>query len=284
MADFHTHIAFAGLTGVAYGAGVWHLFGVDPATAAVSAGLTTFAGMLPDLDSDSGTPVRELFGIAAVLVPLMCLRRLVEWGLSPEEIILCMAGLYFGVRHGVRGLFKRVTIHRGMFHSIPAVGVAGLVVFTMSQHPFAAVRGLFALGVMLGYLSHLILDEIYSVDLGGVIPKLKKSAGSALKFASPSRRATMLTYIVLAALLLLAVVQLEPLVQTAGRPDVAEAPGQRPQQRARAASPDKAAPPPMQVAEREVNPDAPLAGVLNKTRTERFKWLRKAVPTEATRP
>jgi hypothetical protein len=41
-------------------------------------------------------------------------------------------------------------------------------------------------GVAIGFLSHLILDEIYSVELNGVAVRLKKSAGSALKIAGPS--------------------------------------------------------------------------------------------------
>ena len=37
-------------------------------------------------------------------------------------------------------------------------------------------------GVALGFLSHLVLDEMYSVQWDGVRVKLKRSAGSALKF------------------------------------------------------------------------------------------------------
>ena len=36
--------------------------------------------------------------------------------------------------------------------------------------------------VALGFLSHLVLDEVYSVQWDGTRIKLKKSSGSALKF------------------------------------------------------------------------------------------------------
>ena len=45
-----------------------------------------------------------------------------------------------------------------------------------------AVKFLMAGGISLGFLSHLVLDEVYSVERKGVTIRLKKSAGSALKW------------------------------------------------------------------------------------------------------
>jgi hypothetical protein len=53
---------------------------------------------------------------------------------------------------------------------------------------------------MLGFLSHLVLDEIYSVDFMGLRVRLNKYAGSALKFFSPSWTATLIAYAILAGL------------------------------------------------------------------------------------
>jgi hypothetical protein len=66
------------------------------------------------------------------------------------------------------------------------------------------VRLFVAGGVMIGFLSHLVLDELYSVDFMGVGIRLNKYAGSALKLASPSRMATLATYVLLAGLAYLA--------------------------------------------------------------------------------
>ena len=49
-------------------------------------------------------------------------------------------------------------------------------------------------GVMIGFLSHLVLDEIYAVDFNGVRLRLNQFAGSALKLASPSWVATSVCY------------------------------------------------------------------------------------------
>src|SRR5262249_42268793 len=49
------------------------------------------------------------------------------------------------------------------------------------------ISGLF---VFIGYLTHLTLDELYSVDLTGT--KIKKSFGTALKIISTDMKATSL--------------------------------------------------------------------------------------------
>jgi hypothetical protein len=53
---------------------------------------------------------------------------------------------------------------------------------------------------MIGFLSHLVLDELSSINFMGFTVKLNKYAGSALKLFSPSWAATATTYVVLVAL------------------------------------------------------------------------------------
>ncbi len=206
MAGFYTHIATSTALGVAVGAaGVWH-FHYDWGIACLAAGLTAIGGMLPDLDSDSGIPVRELFGVAGFLVPLLLFERLKAFNLTPEQYLVILAGAYLVVRYGVAEVFRRITVHRGMYHSVPAMIIAGLAVFLMHR-PEQTIAGVelqkrvfLAIGVMIGFLSHLVLDEIYAVDLMGVVPKLNQFAGSALKLKSDSWVATLLTYSILLGL------------------------------------------------------------------------------------
>src|SRR5439155_20834267 len=101
---------------------------------------------------------------------------------------------------GVCMIFKHLTVHRGMFHSVPAMLIAGLLVYLGYQHPNPGIRGYLAFGMMLGFLSHLVLDELCSVDFRGVVPKLNQFAGTALKLRSPSWVATIFTYCVLGGL------------------------------------------------------------------------------------
>jgi hypothetical protein len=197
MASFRGHLAFSASLGTALGALSYWQLGFDWGVATLAGGLTAVGGMLPDLDSDSGVPVREMFGIASVFGPLLLLSRLVQLGLEPEQMLVIMGGSYVAIRYGVARLFKRVTVHRGMFHSVPMMLIFGLGTFLIYHHPNVAPRILLAAGVMTGFLSHLLLDELCAVDFRGLTPKLNQFAGSALKFHSPSRWATGVTYLVL---------------------------------------------------------------------------------------
>ncbi len=77
--------------------------------------------------------------------------------------------------HMLRPAFERLTVHRGLFHSLPALLVAtGLLALWTEGY----MRLVLALAFFVGGLSHLILDEIFSVDWEG--RRLKRSFGTAL--------------------------------------------------------------------------------------------------------
>ncbi|AWM41677.1 hypothetical protein GobsT_72390 [Gemmata obscuriglobus] len=202
MAGFRTHITVSGGLGIAYGGFAVQPLGFSTEVGILAAGVTAVGGMLPDLDSDSGVPVREMFGLLAAVVPMLFIRRMMHAGMPLESICATLLFAYLFIRYFVANVFKQFTVHRGMYHSIPAMLIAGLCVYL--AYPDRGVRFILGVGVMVGFLSHLILDEIYSVDWRGIKPKLKASAGSALKLASPSVPATMVCYLILGGLMYLA--------------------------------------------------------------------------------
>lgn len=209
MASYRGHLAFSASLGFVYGGLARSQLEFDPSTAFVGAALTTVGGLLPDLDSDSSVPVREMFSLAAVLTPLLMWRRLMNANFSDEDLFLLMAGVYVTIRYGIARIFKHLTVHRGMFHSIPGMLISGLVVYLCYQHPSMRTRLFLALAVMIGFLSHLVLDELCSVDFQGVTIKLNKYAGSAVKFFSPSATGTVCAYGILMGLGYLAVLDYE---------------------------------------------------------------------------
>ncbi|HSQ56499.1 MAG TPA: metal-dependent hydrolase [Gemmata sp.] len=204
MAGFRTHITVSGALGVAYGGAAVQPMGFGTDAAVLAAGLTFAGGMLPDLDSDSGTPVREMFGLAAAVVPLLLIPRMAHADMTREAILASVLFGYIIIKYVIANVFRRLTVHRGMYHSIPAMLIAGLVVYLAYHSPDRSIRLLLAGGVMLGFASHLVLDEIYSVDLRGVKIKLKSSAGTAVKFGSSSLIATATCYLILGSLAYLA--------------------------------------------------------------------------------
>lgn len=197
MAAFREHITFSTVLGVGYAVGL-KAMGYDGSHAMLAGGLCGLAGMLPDLDSDSGKPVRELFGFLATVSALVIFHRLGDGDLEFRMILA--AGMYLFVRFGFSFLFRQLTVHRGMCHSIPAAFIAGLgtyLAFYGMQHQGAlAMAG----GVLLGFFSHLLLDEIYAVQFSGVTVKLNQFAGSALKLKSKSLPATLVCWSLLAIL------------------------------------------------------------------------------------
>ena len=55
-------------------------------------------------------------------------------------------------------------------------------------------------GVALGFLSHLVLDELYSVEFSGIRLRLNQAAGSAFKLFGKSVLPNLIAYSLLAAL------------------------------------------------------------------------------------
>ncbi len=201
MASYRGHLMLSAPLGAGYGALALTRPEFDWGAIVLGAGLTTVGGLLPDLDSDSGVPVRELFGILAAATAVLVYHPLHDHaGLPLEQSLVFMAAGYLFMRYVVANVFRRMSIHRGMYHSIPAMLISGLLVYLVYPSQDLYLRLYLAGGVMLGFLSHLVLDELCAVDFMGARIRFNKFAGSALKFGSPSWAATMFTYIILAAL------------------------------------------------------------------------------------
>jgi len=203
MASYRGHLATSTVLGAAYGGAAAWWGNLDWGPAFLGAGVTALGGLLPDLDSDSGVPVRELFSLLAAAAPFLLVGRLTGVGFSLEQILVLLAGVYLFIRYGLSAYFKRMTIHRGMFHSLPGMAIAGLTVY-LAYDSAEWMRCYLAAGVMIGFLSHLVLDELCSVDFSGAKLRLNRFAGSALKFFSPSWKATAFAYGLLVALSYLA--------------------------------------------------------------------------------
>ncbi len=200
MAGFRMHITTSSVLGCGYaGAGI--VCGAPVDTCLVAGALCGFSGMLPDLDSDYGVPLRESMCFAAATVPMLLMERLRSLGLRHDEMVLLGVSLYFFVRFGVTKMIRKYTVHRGMFHSIPAGLIFAGLAFLICGGQDINVRYFKAGAVLAGFMSHLVLDEIYSVDLKRF--RLKKSFGTALKFWGNDGWANFSTYAKLAVVIIM---------------------------------------------------------------------------------
>lgn len=211
MADFKTHMTFSTGLGIAYGAlGYWQ-YELPLGNCVIAGAMCSLAGMFPDLDSDSGVPIRELKLFTSTVIPMLLMERFQRMGMNHSSMVLAGGIAYVFIRFFVFNMFRQYTKHRGMWHSIPAALIAATVAFLLSSNPDIAIRLYQAWAVLLGFLSHLLLDEIYSVDLNG--RRLKKSFGTALKFWGSNNWANYSTYTKLAVVALLAIN--DPMLQEA---------------------------------------------------------------------
>lgn len=200
MAGFRTHITTSSVLGVGYGTVGFFYLDVPLPTAVLAGGLCGVSGMLPDLDSDSGIPLRESVAFAAAVVPMLMFERFEVLFNSREMVALAGALVYLLIRFGLAALLKKYTVHRGMFHSIPAAIIAAEVAYLLCITGGIEMRVYKAMAVFAGFMSHLILDEIWSLYWYRGRLRVKSSFGTAVKLWSKSTWANLSTYAKLAIL------------------------------------------------------------------------------------
>jgi membrane-bound metal-dependent hydrolase YbcI (DUF457 family) len=101
---------------------------------------------------------------------------------SIVEMLILWLGTLVLVRYFGKELFFRFSYHRGIWHSLLALVFCSLVtacVFSklLGRDPAVAWLGAAFMGA--GYFTHLVLDEIYSVDV--MDTRVKASFGTAVK-------------------------------------------------------------------------------------------------------
>lgn len=180
MANFQAHITAATITSTVAASTALSLHLVNQTEVIALWFLGLLGGMLPDIDSDDSTALRMVFkllGIATALFVAMWFYAV----LSIVGLWLVGGAIFALIRYGLLPLFEQVTVHRGSVHSLLACIMFGLLSVQLSvlcgtDIVFAWCSGIF---IVLGMLTHLSLDEMYSVDLSGM--SFKRSFGSALK-------------------------------------------------------------------------------------------------------
>ncbi|MDE0206865.1 MAG: metal-dependent hydrolase [Candidatus Tectomicrobia bacterium] len=181
MADFKTHLSVAGALSGTAAIGCLYTGLTEPTETLLLFTMGTVGGILPDIDSDHSIPAGLLFSCLATLAAFLgVFSRISTYSLA-EAICLWVAVFVF-VRYLVFELFKRFTVHRGVFHTLLAAVFFCFLCAAVLHTAFALSSVLSWLSgafILFGYIIHLVLDELYSVDMVGV--RLKKSFGTALK-------------------------------------------------------------------------------------------------------
>ncbi|HBR96572.1 MAG TPA: hydrolase [Gammaproteobacteria bacterium] len=186
MANFNTHIAVAAVASGLLATAALKLEQVFETEAVLLTFLGTLGGILPDIDLKYSHPSRIIFtflGIIAACATVFALQA----QFSIVELWLSAGLVFLLLRYPVWGVFHHFTSHRGAIHSLAAAAMFGLGTSAIAYHGFqqsALMAWLYGGFVTYGFVVHLALDELYSVDFVG--NTVKSSFGSALKLPDRS--------------------------------------------------------------------------------------------------
>lgn len=191
MADFKAHTSVGTLWGLLLGT-----VSVISDFCSLIGGIVIFflaatSSAAPDIDSDTGRPRELVLSFLGIAIPIVLLFNISD-STSSENILAATLISFFLVRYILGYLLAKFTVHRGLWHSIPAAVLCSEITYLLFFDLPEKVRLLYALSVLGGFISHLLLDEMYSVKVLAL--DTKRSFGTALKFTGPSKLQTFLLY------------------------------------------------------------------------------------------
>jgi len=181
MANFTTHIAIGTVVTGALATLTLAADVVAPQNLVAVTLAGVLGSVLPDIDLKDSRPSRAMFaGLAIFFSFAVLFNAATEFSIA--ELWVLWLGTLLLVRYGLHAIFHRISVHRGIWHSILAAvfsSVATAIVFRNLLGKPDGVAWLAAAFMFVGYITHLTLDEIYSVDV--MDTRIKSSFGTALK-------------------------------------------------------------------------------------------------------
>ena len=181
MANFNTHFTVAAGASAVVSGTLLSMEVVTPEQAVLAFAIGTLGGLLPDVDSSHSTSIKVGFNVLSLLLTIMLI-FVKSATYSLVEMFMVSILVFLAIRYAFLEFFRKISKHRGMFHTVP-VGIIWGIVVSILAHIFfdldSLVSWVYAFMITWGYFVHLLLDETYSVDLGN--RRMKKSLGTAFK-------------------------------------------------------------------------------------------------------
>lgn len=181
MANFTTHIAVGTVVSGALAVVTLAADVVAPENLLAVTMAGVLGSVLPDIDLKDSRPSKAMFSGLGIFFSFAVLFNFAHKYSIAEMLILWLGTLVL-VRYGLHAVFHRLAVHRGIWHSILAGAFSAAATAVVYYHVLGRHEGVAWLGagfLMIGFLTHLILDEIYSVDV--MDTRVKASFGTALK-------------------------------------------------------------------------------------------------------
>ncbi len=209
MANYENHLKWGIISAVVVGLGVGWMGLSYPKYLPLVIATAAIASLAPDVDSNSSRPLQIIFQGAAFVIPPILIWRIRILHTTPEIAILSWLVMGAIVLYPMKWVFKKFTIHRGVFHSIPAAIIFGLICFLIARNEGMGRKLQLGLAIagFSGYMTHLILDELWAVDFNGKKLKMKKSFGTAICLTSPGIWNNVALYFTLVAISWLSIIE-----------------------------------------------------------------------------
>jgi membrane-bound metal-dependent hydrolase YbcI (DUF457 family) len=181
MANFKTHLG-VGVVASGMLATLTMASSLVPADDLIKLALVgTLGSVLPDIDLQNSRASQAMFTGLALFIAFTLLFNF-AWKYSIAEMWIVWVGVFFLVRYLGHNLFHRFAVHRGIFHSLLAgvfFAFVTAVVFWNCYGSTPSIAWHAGAFMLFGYIIHLLLDEIYSVDFNN--NRVKRSFGTAMK-------------------------------------------------------------------------------------------------------
>ncbi len=187
MANFRTHLTAGTITGIIGGGVCWQYgFFLKASHLIIAIGLFIIGSILPDIDAESSIPTKIVVSLSSFLAVGLVLVSIANINGSIEivvQTVLCIV-TYILIKYLLPKILSSITYHRGLIHSVPMGILISLVlmVYFLSIDYEIFMAGLLGSFLGGGFFLHLMLDELYSVNIFGA--RIKSSFGTALQIFS----------------------------------------------------------------------------------------------------
>jgi hypothetical protein len=206
MADYSTHrnigiIASIGATAVLFTSttAINTLINlkVDTNISTISLIIMVIAGVIgsifPDIDLKTSRPSKFMRIFLMLAISMLSFTILEKYNkeilniinFSTEYIVFVNTAIAVVISFITIKIIENIMEHRGIVHSVPFAIISAIILFESvnfikTSYNFENLNSLMiAILFFIGFIVHLILDEMFSVDLLGA--RIKKSFGTALK-------------------------------------------------------------------------------------------------------
>lgn len=187
MANFTTHIAAGTVVSGALATLTLAADVVAPENLVVVTLAGVLGSVMPDIDLSDSRASRLFFSGIGIFASF-CALFLMAGKLSIAELWIVWLGTLVFARYGLHIIFHRIAVHRGVWHSLLAATFCSVATAVFLFHVLGRHEGVAWLGggfMFIGFIVHLLLDEIYSVD--AMNRRVKRSFGTAMKIIDSNR-------------------------------------------------------------------------------------------------